>query len=107
MSPLRILAISSCFAMAALQATRIEGPLQGRMFAQPHAIPMPVWRDCKLPQPGKLSSPEEEHTRSFGSAPERTLRKQSARSLQALIQRPHRNVGTDCSTADCERTLIA
>ena len=89
---------------------RVTGPLANRFIGEPNlpkttpgrCRPMPVWRECKRRELGKLSSREEERIRFSGSAPESALRKQSARSLQALTQRRHRNVGTDCPTVDFE-----
>src|SRR5690349_13143747 len=65
--------------------------------------PISLWPERKLREFPKLSSREAEHTRAPGSAPERTARKQTARSLQALTWHPGRNIRLDRLAADCQR----
>src|SRR5579863_8689213 len=59
---------------------------------RPETWPTPESPECGLRELRKLNSREAEHTRAPGSAPERTAQKQTARSRQALAQRPRRNV---------------
>src|SRR5690348_45611 len=83
----------------ALLLRRAHDPHTGRNYLA-QSLPTSLWPGCKLRELRKPSSREAEHTRAHGSAPERTARKQTARSLQGPTWRTSRNGRL---TADRER----